>query len=72
MRAILIFNLPKEENDFKIALAGSDFYSIIYTIQEMVYNYLRKKNDKYKNAEELLEDILKICNEVVFRIFAKE
>ena len=72
MRAILIFNLPKEENDFRLALGAGSFFDMIYMIHTMVRGYLRGKNHEYKNAEELLEDILKICSEVVFFKESKE
>lgn len=39
MKAILEFNLPEDENEFKLASRGRDFYIDLYDIQQKIRSF---------------------------------
>jgi hypothetical protein len=68
MKAILEFNLPEEEEEFKMATQGQKLYVAIHSIEA----YLRSKtkhapdsmsDDTYKAYQDCREDFYRILNE---------
>lgn len=58
MKKIMVFNLPMEEDQFKLADRGSQFYSIICDISD-VLRAVRKYDKKPKDAIEEIEELVK-------------
>lgn len=53
---VIKFNLPKEENEFKLAQRGKDYYCIIHEVLQEIRGYL-KYGHQFKDADEALEKI---------------
>ena len=56
MKVVLKYNLPKEKDDFTLALKGSEYYCSLNDI----FNCIRSKikyQDLSKEVEEILEEI---------------
>ncbi len=68
MKAILEFNLPEDQPEFKTALQGSDWKHVCWEMD----NYLRAQikyapdemsQDKYDAIEKVREEFIRIINE---------
>jgi hypothetical protein len=56
-KAILEFNLPEEDNDYKLATNGHSYWSCLWNLMydlDGVRSYL-KYGHKFKDADEVLE-----------------
>lgn len=56
MKAILEFNLPDDNNEFKLATRGQDYFSAIWNTLQEIRGYL-KHGHNFKTADEALEQI---------------
>lgn len=56
MKAILEFNLPEEESEFKMAATASDYSICLYEINQMFRKYVRSDYDEDKEFKEKSED----------------
>ena len=54
MKAILTFNLPEEESDFRLAVNGRDWYCAMWDIDNKIRSWL-KYGHEFKSADEALE-----------------
>ena len=55
-KAKLEFNLPEEEQDFKLASRGGEYFSVIWEALNDIRNYL-KHGHSFKTIEEALENV---------------
>jgi len=68
MKAILEFNLPEDEDDFKLASHGADFYFAIvdfddYLREELKYHSAKYSRTQYKLLENLREKLTEIAGD---------
>jgi hypothetical protein len=68
MKAILEFNLPEDEDDFKLASHGADFYFTIidfddYLREELKYHGEKYTSKQYKLLENLREKLTEIAGD---------
>jgi hypothetical protein len=56
MKAILEFNLPEDQKEFKIANQSADMYAAICHLAERLRSYRKHGND-FKNVSEALDTI---------------
>ena len=63
MQAILKFNLPEEENEFKVATRALDYFGILFDLDQEMRKFL-KYGHKFKTVEEVIEYVREIINEV--------
>lgn len=57
--AKLEFSLPDEEDDFKLAQRGSEYFSVLFDIENVlreVRKYDKKPEDAIKEIEEIIKD----------------
>ena len=59
---VIKFNLPKEEQDFKLAQRGKDYFCVIFKTLQEIRSYL-KYGHQFKDADEALEKIREILSE---------
>jgi len=64
MRAILIFNLPKDLHEFQLANEAANWHSVVWEINEKLRGYL-KYGHAFKSAEEALQEIRSQLNEEI-------
>lgn len=66
MKAILTFNLPKDQYDFSCAIDGSKWRGVVYDLSVTLRNRL-KHGHEYKSADEVLEavksELWALCND---------
>ena len=60
---VIKFNLPKEEQDFKLAQRGKDYFCVIFKTLQEIRSYL-KYGHQFKDADEALEKIRETLSEV--------
>ena len=60
MKSILEFNLPEDENQFKLAIRGADYFSALWDIK----NQIRNHNKYDVPAKEILDRIEEILYDV--------
>jgi len=53
---VIKFSLPKEEQDFKLAQRGKDYFCVIFKTLQEIRSYL-KYGHEFKTPEEALEKI---------------
>lgn len=59
MEAILKFNLPDDQDDFRFAVEGTKWYLVVHTFDEYLRSQI-KHNDNLTDKEyELLENVRK-------------
>ncbi len=63
MQAILKFNLPEEENEFKVATRASDYFCILFDLDQEMRKFL-KYGHKFKTVEEVMEYVRNFISEV--------
>ena len=69
MKAILKFNLPDEDVEFRHAVNSQDYAVALYNIQQdvrQIYKYRELSEDAYKVVEEIYEQINQRLTEVKF------
>jgi len=67
MKAILVFDLPDEETEYKMAIYGGDYLLILSRIQEQLRQFI-KYGHKFNSADDALEYMQKfIYDEIQFR-----
>ena len=62
MKAKLEFNLPEDNQDFKLAQRGKDYFCVIWDVLNEIRSYL-KYGHQFKSVEECLEVIRDILSE---------
>ena len=67
MKAVLEFNLPEDEYDFKLALNGSNFYSALFDIYNECRSYL-KHSATSEEGIRVVGNIIDLVPETVFEI----
>ena len=60
---VIKFNLPKEEQDFKLAQRGKDYCCVIFKALQEIRSYL-KYGHNFKTIDEALEKIRETLLEV--------
>ena len=67
MKAILKFELPEEEPEFKIALMGSEYYSVLWNLDQHLRSCLKHNNtltdEEYNKVNELREKLHDLMSE---------
>jgi len=53
---VIKFNLPKEEQEFKLAQRGKDYFCVIFETLQEIRSYL-KHGHQFNTPEEALEKI---------------
>lgn len=65
MKAKLIFNLPEEQDEFKLSIDGNKWFSVCFELNNKLRDAL-KYGHSYKDANEALEaiqdDLLELMN----------
>ncbi len=61
-KAILEFQLPEENNEFKLAQRGSDYWTALWDIDQDLRGWL-KHGHEFKSAGELMEHLRKDIRE---------
>ena len=56
MKVNLIFNLPEDEDDYKITQRASEYFDFLWELAMDVRGWL-KYGHNFKNADEVLEEI---------------
>lgn len=56
MKAILKFNLPEEQFEFKSAQRGGDYYAFLWELDQELRGYL-KYGHTFKTPDEVIEKI---------------
>ena len=62
MKAKLEFDLPEENNEFKLAQRGSDYFGVIWDTLNFIRGCL-KYGHQYKTPDEALEETRKQLSE---------
>ena len=62
MKSILSFNLPEEENEFRLAQEGAKWKEVVREVDTFLRNKLKYGHD-FKSADEALETLRKILHE---------
>ena len=67
MRAILKFKLPEEEAEYKMAVHGADYHSVLWNLDQHLRNFL-KYGHQFSDVDSALEYIRKyIAEELNYR-----
>jgi hypothetical protein len=67
MKAVLEFNLPEDNSDFKDAINGSNYKSAIWDFDQLLRSEI-----KYKELSEETYKSLKWCREELRKILAED
>lgn len=59
---VIKFTLPKEEQDFKLAQRGKDYFCVIFDTLQEIRKYL-KYGHEFKTVEDALEKIRETLSE---------
>lgn len=63
-KAILKFNLPEETQDFKDAMNGAEYKSVIFSIREKLIKQSESNlNEIYSNAEHAIDLVIDMIND---------
>ncbi len=54
MEVVLKFNLPEDEGELTWAQKGSDFWNVLWDLEQECRNYLKHGNE-FKTPDEVLE-----------------
>ena len=67
MKAILEFNLPEDQSEYRIATNASKYYSVLWDIQEHLfrkYKHVDPKSDAhYEEYEEIRTHLINLMQE---------
>ncbi len=65
-KIIMEFNLPEDEDDYKMAAHGADFYFAIGDFDDYLREQIKYNSEKYSGKQyKLLEDIRDKFNEII-------
>jgi len=62
MKAKLEFDLPEDNQDFKLAQRGSEYFCVIWNVLQEIRKYLKYGHD-FKSVDEALEKIRELLYE---------
>ena len=63
MRAKLIFDLPNDGDELKLAQRGKDYYCLLFDLDQEMRGFL-KYGHQFKNPEEVMEYVRERIREV--------
>ncbi len=63
MEGVLHYNLPEEEQDFKLAQRGKDYFKFLWDLDQELRNWL-KYGHNFKSPNKVMEKIREELREV--------